>query len=73
MFENLRPVPNRVTAIEHYRELGRDYDASCGAVARMRRRVVGIEQSPEMPALARERVRREGFDGIGTFAGQVSQ
>lgn len=91
----LRTLPDRASALAHYRELAANYDASCWAVAGMRRRalamlapadgetvfdvacgtgpmlpelarrvgargkVVGIEQSPEMLALARERVERE--------------
>jgi len=103
MFENLRPLPNRVSALERYRALAPGYDASCRAVSDMRRRalallapaegevvfdiacgtgpmlaeiarrvgprgrVVGIEQSPEMLALARERVRCEGVDRVVTL------
>lgn len=103
MLDNLRPLPDRASALEHYRELAPGYDASCWAVAGMRRRaiellapaegevvfdiacgtgpmlpdlarrvgprgrVVGIEQSPEMLALARERVRREGVDRTVTL------
>jgi ubiquinone/menaquinone biosynthesis C-methylase UbiE len=96
MLENIRNRPDRAAALEHYRALAPDYDASCWAVAGMRQRayrlldlgggnvvvdvacgtgpmlpelarrvgprghVFGIEQSPEMLALARERVAREG-------------
>jgi arsenite methyltransferase len=96
MLRNLRPQPDRRSALERYRKLASAYDASCRAVTGMRRRalallalqeddvvfdvacgtgimlpdlasrvgprghVVGIEQSPEMIAIANERVRREG-------------
>lgn len=97
LLDNLRSAPDRSAALEHYRELAPQYDASCRWVVGMRRRalellapgagevvfdvacgtgpmlaelarrvgprghVVGIEQSPEMMALARERVRCEGI------------
>jgi len=103
LIENLRPTPDRVAALERYRELARDYDASCRWVAGIRRRalallgpgegevvfdiacgtgamlpelarrvgprgkVVGIEQSPEMLALARERVQRAGVERTVTL------
>jgi ubiquinone/menaquinone biosynthesis C-methylase UbiE len=96
MLENIRARPDRAAALEHYRALAPRYDASCWAVAGMRRRahhlldlaagdvvvdvacgtgpmlselgrsvgrrgrVFGIEQSPEMLAVARERLAREG-------------
>ena len=95
MLDNLRSAPDRAAALAHYRRLAPGYDASCWAVAGMRRRalellalregdvvfdvacgtgpmlpelarrvgpdgrVVGIEQSPEMMAQARERIARE--------------
>jgi demethylmenaquinone methyltransferase/2-methoxy-6-polyprenyl-1,4-benzoquinol methylase len=97
MLENLRSSPDREAALAHYRGLAAGYDASCWAVAGMRRRaiellglregetvfdvacgtgpmlpdlarrvgpagqVVGIEQSPEMMAQARDRVLGEGM------------
>ncbi len=103
MFDNLRPTPDRVAALERYRELAQGYDASCRWVAGTRRRalallgpdegevvfdiacgtgamlpeiarrvgprgkVVGIEQSPEMLALARERVQQAGVERTVTL------
>ncbi len=103
MLENLRSAPDRASALRRYRELAPGYDASCWAVAGMRRRaiellalaegevvfdvacgtgpmlpdlarrmgprgrVVAIEQSPEMMAQAKERVRREGVDSSVTL------
>lgn len=103
LLDNFRPAPDRSAALERYRELAPQYDASCGLVAGMRRRalellalgagevvydvacgtgpmlpelarrvgkrghVVGIEQSPEMMAVARERVRSEGVGSTVTL------
>ncbi|TAK50582.1 MAG: methyltransferase domain-containing protein [Betaproteobacteria bacterium] len=100
---NLRTHPDRAAALARYRELAPGYDASCWAVAGMRRqalallapaegdvvfdvacgtgpmlpdlarcvgpsgRVIGIEQSPEMLAIARERVAREGVAATVTL------
>lgn len=100
---NLRASPDRAAALARYRELAPTYDASCWAVAAMRRqalallapaagdvvfdvacgtgpmladlarcvgprgKVIGIEQSPEMLALARQRVAREGIAGTVTL------
>ena len=35
-------MPDRVSALEHYRRLAPDYDASCRAVAAMRRRALAL-------------------------------
>ena len=42
MLDNLRSAPDRASALERYRALSAGYDASCWAVAGMRRRAIEL-------------------------------